>query len=231
MSSLRYVGPTPGSSEGIVVYRDVQNRVQTLEVNQVDYNARANSLSASYMIPSEVDSAFSDRATKSSVASATGQYIDSSAPGSLVATLSSGKIPTAQLPTAYQSVYVEPSGGASKPSLTETTLVGTIEMSVGYSTVSYPGYDFRVLVFGTVEVQTSGYGAYLAVKDSQGRLVGEGYTARTGTYSAAKLTTVAHDYRYSASERFTVYCYSSSASGGGKVTGWEAHCVVVPIPL
>lgn len=233
MSSLRYVGSSPGADNAVVTRSAVRAYIDRSIPNLTPAGEQAEARGAFCPSQSEVSALISTYATNSAVTTEANKYYSTSDVGSSIASLTSGKLPKTQWPAGFTE-YLEPSGVVYNTGTTARAANPYNNIQIASVTVSNPGFRWTPFITGHVEFNVSGRWtcAALRVLDASSRVVAEGYSSMggdSGSYTPAFLG-MKNSYAYTGSQTFRVMIAIAEGSGSAQTTGWAGETLIVPVP-
>lgn len=234
MSSLRYVGSSPGADNAVVTRSAVRAYIDRSIPNLTPAGEQAEARGAFYPSQSEVSSLIPAYATNSAVTTEANKYYSTSDIGSSIASLTSGKLPKTQWPAGFTE-YLEPSGVVYNTGTGANAAFPYINIQIASVTVPNPGFRWTPFITGHVEFIVTGRWTYAALRvlDASSRVLAEGHSDMggdsSGTVSPAFLG-MKNSYSYTGSQTFRVMIAFGEGDGSIETTGWAGETLIFPVP-
>lgn len=234
MSSLRYVGSSPGADNAVVTRSAVRAYIDRSIPNLTPAGEQAEARGAVYPSQSEVSSLISTYATNSAVTTEANKYYSTSDVGSSIASLTSGKLPKTQWPAGFNE-YLEPHGVVYTTGAVPSVANRYINIQIASVTVSNPGYRWTPFITGHVEFTVSGRWTYAALRvlDASSRVLAEGFSymgGDSGFEVSPAFLGMKNSYSYTGSQTFRVMIAFGEGDGSIETTGWAGETLIVPVP-
>lgn len=226
MPALDYKGPAPTASTDLVTYDYVASLLST-ELSTTQVNDRINANLAGKVLTSYVDTQDALNATQAYVDAGDATRLkltDKDVVNGVLALGPSGRAAPSRFNVASTQRF---SAGVWTPSAYNSAITGITGETTTYSmAVSYPGFAYKVVVFGLADVSTSLSTEYpiITVRDgsTSGTVIAEG----RGTSYAYGVPTAAFtdDFEYTASSlRTTDWSQGTSSGFGASPIGADGH--------
>ena len=233
---MKNVGRYPDHDTSVSHVQLAQDRLTQVSMTTEQIRQIVQGRVGNYVTPQQVTGETVTKLPKSSLASEASSYISSSqlntTSSSQYVALSSGKIPTAQLPASDQSRYFEHVNPVVfRDPTTTTAATGTTAVRIGSFTVGTDLYSWQPHVFGSIEVNiTSGTPpVQVYLRDSQNRWAAMGIsTQRSGMNRVTLFPWTLQEY--DGYQTFDVMMNFWSGSGIARATLWEDSITVYLAP-
>ena len=234
MSSLRYVGSSPGADNAVVTRSAVRAYIDRSIPNLTPAGEQAEARGAFYPSQSEVSSLIPAYATNSAVTTEANKYYSTSDVGSSIASLTSGKLPKAQWPAGFTE-YLEPSGVVYNTGTGANAAFPYINVQIASVTVPNPGFRWTPFITGHVEFTVSERWTYAALRilDASSRVLAEGFSSMGGdsqSIVSPAFLGMKNSYSYTGSQTFRVMIAIPEGSGNVQTTGWAGETLIIPVP-
>lgn len=229
MGSLKYVGASPGADNAVVNRTSVAEYIGRSLPSLTPASQQAEERGATYPSQGEVSQTMSQYARTADVSVEAEKYVASSDVGSSVASLTSGKLPSAQWPANFVQ-YLEPSGAKANTGGGFGTSSRYYETEVASATVTNQAYKWTPFVTGFVEFETGPWtiGA-MRIRDESNRLIAEGYSSPGGI--APAMLGMKNSYTYTSSQTFRLMIAHQDGTDAASLTGWHGEALIVPVPV
>lgn len=229
MVSLRYVGAEPGSDDGVINRKKVNDYIAAATPTLTSPREQAAVRGATYPARHEVTNKYATYATTDDLVSESTKYFMIGDIGQNIASLTSGELPSAQWPTSYRR-YVEPQGTRQETTLIPMALNPYSDITITTVTLDGGGpWSWIPFVSGAIETLTGGWTVVsIFVRDESNRVVAEGFSSM-GSRSMVSLGARSTP-TYNGSQTFRIQGRIVSGTGEGTVTGWWGRVLFIPVP-
>lgn len=239
---MKNVGRYPDTDRSLSHRALATNRLAEVSMTTEQIQQQLQGRIANYVTPSQVNDSASGKLTLSSLAADVDNYIPASDVGksgtntSGVASLTSGKIPSSQLPTAssYPRLYYLET---SRPTrhvnvMTTATVFNSTEAARGSFTLSDPNYVWIPVFTGSVEVNiVSGSGpVQIRIKDGNNRVVAGGISGWKSGLMRVNIWPQSIPIAYIGGGTFTYYLSFVTGTGQVSHTSWEDSLMPRQVP-
>lgn len=233
---MKNVGRYPDQDTSVSHVELAQNRLNEVSMTEEQILGIVDGRTGSYLTPAQVDAEAATKLPKSGLSSLASSYISASqvtlTSSSSYVALSSGKIPTAQLPPGDQPLYFEGIMPTTSNSTTNTlTATSANAIAVGSFSAGTTFYKWKPVIFASIEVNVTSGSPPVSVyiQDSANKTVAWGQsTIRNGFNRVSVFPRVSTSY--DGYETFTWYLRFNVGTGSVRATLFEDSMSVFIAP-